>query len=88
MCTGPAFMEFKVGDECFCLLLSSERILLLLHTHTHTHTHSHTVTQPPKQTNKNPQIFPLFAALEDQAHLGHCSKAKHKLPEAKQYVTK
>ena len=82
ICTGPAFMEFKIGNECFCLLLSSERTLLLLHTH------AHTLTQPPKQTNKNPQIFPLFAALEDQAHLGHCSKAKHKLTEAKQYVTK
>ena len=57
ICTGPAFMEFKVGNECFCLLLSSERTLLLLHTH------AHTLTQPPKQTNKNPQIFPLFAAL-------------------------
>ena len=73
-------MEFKVGDEGFCLLLSSERTLL----HTHTHTHTHTTPQ----TNKNPQIFPLFAALEDQAHLEHCSKAKHKHTEAKQYVIK
>ena len=73
-------MEFKVGDEGFCLLLSSERTLL------HTHTHTHTLTQPPKQT-KIPKFF-LFAALEDQAHLEHCSKAKHKHTEAKQYVIK